>query len=567
MRKSAATELIVKSLSKHPYLWAFALCLLTDPLFLGAVENIPTAAIAVELLMVLTAAGLLGVRRAKEKKLSAAKACSVTVSLSALAVLTLPLYIASDNKAVWHFIGGIVLITILCLCADRSRFKRQLSSLFIIGTGFALKLCYVLITPIYIRQHDVDHFGGEIGHCGYIDYLLYNHKLPDFDIRERWQFCHPPLHHAISAVWIYINDSIFGVETDHARESLQTLTLFYSMCIIISAYRILRHFRLRGRALYIPLLIVSFHPAFILLSGSINNDVLSVAFMMGAVVTALRWYRHQRLWDIVKTALCIGLGMMTKVSAAAVAVPIGLLFLIVFIKKIKTDLKKLIVQFAVFALICFPLGLWFGIRNNIKWDMPLTYVQPMSEEALQYIGDMDFSDRVTDFSPELFSDVYQQWAERNEDGTVTGYNEYNPLISALKTSVFEESIHEDKFREGHTPIIASKILFWSGAALAAAAFIAMLYVCIRPKIIRPAERVFIGSFYVTLMFGFYKLAYDNPFTCSMNFRYITPTVVIGSLSIGLLIKTLRRRKLAGQVFGLMSIVFALSTAAVYMSLK
>ena len=90
----------------------------------------------------------------------------------------------------------------------------------------------------------------------------------------------------------------------------------------------------------------------------------------------------------------------------------------------------------------------------------------------------------------------------------------------------------------------------------------MLYVCIRPKIIRPAERVFIGSFYVTLMLGFYKLAYDNPFTCSMNFRYITPTVVIGALSIGLLIKTLRRRKLAGQVFGLMSIVFALSTAAV-----
>ena len=120
------------------------------------------------------------------------------------------------------------------------------------------------------------------------------------------------------------------------------------MCIIISAYKIFRYFGLKGKALYIPLAVVSFHPAFIIFSGSINNDVLSAAFMMGAFLCALNWYREQSMKNILKTALCTGLGMMTKLTAALVAPPVAVIFAVVFFKNLKTDFRKLLVQFTAF---------------------------------------------------------------------------------------------------------------------------------------------------------------------------------------------------------------------------
>ena len=147
--------------------------------------------------------------------------------------------------------------------------------------------------------------------------------------RGHWQFYHPPLHHMISALWLWLSEHVFGISNAAAQESLQTLSLFYAMAIVITAYRILRHFRLEGIALYVPLAVVAFHPSFILFSGSINNDALSVVFILGAVLWTLKWYEKQTWEGIVKIALCIGLGMMTKLSAAMVAIPVAAVFLVV----------------------------------------------------------------------------------------------------------------------------------------------------------------------------------------------------------------------------------------------
>ena len=42
--------------------------------------------------------------------------------------------------------------------------------------------------------------------------------------------------------------------------------------------------------------------------------------------------------------------------------------------------------------------------------------------------------------------------------------------------------------------------------------------------------------------SFYKLAASSPFTCSMNFRYITPTCIIGAVFLGLLLRRLEQRQ-------------------------
>lgn len=570
MSREKVTQSIVKGLAKHPYLWSFVLCILIHPFFFGETENIPNNALWLETLMIIGIITAFGIYKYKSGDFSKFRLILFEVSAITADWLSVNLYSQSQNKAIWHFAGGCVILFILYYFADFKKYRTQLNALLIIGLGFFLKLCYILSTSVYTRQHDVDTFGGDYGHAGYIEYLLFNRRLPDFDVRERWQFCHPPLHHIISAVWIDINENILLTGHDSARESLQTLTLFYSLCIIISAYKLFRHFQLDGTALYVPLMIVSFHSSFILFSGSINNDVLSVAFMMGAIVSTLEWYEKQTMKGILKIALCTGLGMMTKISAAMVALPVALVFLCIFIKNIKTDWKKLIGQFVCFGIVCIPLGLWFGIRNYIKWKVPITYVQEMDKGDLQYIGDQSFLGRITDFSTQQFNSPYEQFAYFDEIGNVQGYNEYNPLIALMKNALFGEYINESNFETVPYMNTVSVIFFWLNAAIASFALISMIMMCFKKCSAKLTEKLFLTSFYVVMMVSFYKTAADYPFTCTMNFRYITPTVVVGAVFIGLIIKTERKNKffhkLIKAILEVCTMLFAVCSELVYLTI-
>jgi len=73
-----------------------------------------------------------------------------------------------------------------------------------------------------------ENSGDADNHAGYITYLLQHHQLPDFDPRGHWQFYHPPLHHMISALWLWLSEHVFGISNAAAQESLQTLSLFYA---------------------------------------------------------------------------------------------------------------------------------------------------------------------------------------------------------------------------------------------------------------------------------------------------------------------------------------------------
>ena len=79
--------------------------------------------------------------------------------------------------------------------------------------GFTFRLCYVLTTAWYTRQHDVY---GTDGHMDYILYLLSNgFSLPDFDVSSRWQFYQPPVWHYLCAAVLKIT-TFLGVELEQA---------------------------------------------------------------------------------------------------------------------------------------------------------------------------------------------------------------------------------------------------------------------------------------------------------------------------------------------------------------
>ena len=542
---SSAVSGIFGIFAAHPYLSAFLICIICTTPFCASSSNITSAFFIIMYLFFCVSTGLVVPRICKKHKLKDPLPVILTFVASAIGAPFFLYFRNRENKLMFLFVYGCIMLTAYYFAFYTKKLSHRFNTLLIMGMSFMVKLCYVLGTSISERQHDVGYFApskeAAPGHLGYISYLCYNHHLYDGDYREVFQYCHPPLHHGLCAVWTWFLNRILGVDIENAIESAQVLPLFYSMTIIITAYKIFRHFQLKGRALYIPMIITAFHPCFTYLAALMNNDALSWALAMGAVLCTLRWYKAPSTANIIKIALCLGLGMMTKLSAALTAFPIAFVFIIVFFRSLKTSWKKIIGQFAAFLALCFPLGMWFPIRGLIRWGIPLTYVQELPEMD-QTIKGITFWERITDFSFKQVQNVYENWLWRDEFDNPQGFNEHNPLIAILKNSVFGEFINGNNFPDAQYMETICKILFWLGVLIAAAAFISMIVFLFRKTASDKIQIVFLVILHIVLLVNLYILSKNYPMVCSMNFRYLMPTVITGELFLGFTVNSMENTK-------------------------
>lgn len=562
---SAISDKIFRVFSSHPYLCCFAVCLLLTPLFFGSIWEMPSCTVPILLAVFIAGAAVFIWNKCQKSKLPVASAVLFIISAAAALTVAAWMFSRSDSQILWIFLIGCLTLSFLYSSFYKSRMKRQFDSAFIMGLGFLLKFCYVLGTSSAIRQHDIGEFNtNEVtgGHLGYMAYLYQNHHLYQEDYREIFQFCHPPLHHGICAAWVALWKDVLHVSQEKAVESLEMLTLFYSASIVLSAYYILRYFKLEGKALYIPLMIISFHPCFIYLSAFLNNDALMWALVTGAVLTTLRWYDSPSLKGIMKISLCIGLGMMAKLSAALVAPPVALVFLIVFIRNFRKSWRSLLGQFIAFGAVCVPLGMWFPVRGLIRWDVPLNHVQELPDDMDQSIKEIPFIQRITDFSPVQVKRVFENWVWRDGNNEKFGFNETNPLITILKNSVFSENIGELDFEGMDYMLRICTAFFWLGVILAAAAFIAMIVTMFTDRSMDRTQKLFIGTFYALLVGNLYLMSAEYPMVCTMNFRYLMPTVITGALFIGMCIKK-HSSKIAEAMITVPTVGFSVFSALIY----
>ena len=432
--------------------------------------------------------------------------------------------------------------------------------LLIAASAFLIRFAYILYFSISAHQHDVSYIGSGEGHIGYIEYFYKNGHLPDFDVREVNQFYHPPLHHIISAVWVKIQ-TLMGIKYENAFENIQILTLFYSTLCLILSYRIFRLLNLNGKGLIFAFAIIAFNPTFIIMSGSINNDILSITFILGAVVNTLKWYRNRSYKNIIGIALCIGLGMFTKLSVWMVAPAVAFVFIYVFFKNIHS-FKKYLAQFAVFGIICVPLGLFWSIRNLVMFNVPITYVMKLSETSKQYIGDIDIFKRMFDFNVSQFENVGDQF-------TMYGgkYNEYNPLVALFKTSAFDEGINTKNY---YNIAGFNTILFWFVVIVGIIGFAAMIYMFVKKTDeLETVTKIFIGILYSTIFISYYIFCFEFPHVCTENIRYAVPLIVIGAYFVGLAVQRLsgkevgRIKRAVGNVICTAVIIYSASSALVY----
>ena len=152
---------------------------------------------------------------------------------------------------------------------------------------------------------------------------------------------------------------------------------------------------------------------------------------------------------------------------------------------------------------------------------------------------ISFLDRVTDFRLSQVSNVFENWAYRDEYGELAGVNEHNPLIAILKNSVFGEFINGMYFESGMVNVC--RIFFWTSASIAFIAFVSMIITFIKDRSADKVQKLFTGMFYIVLVGNLYSMSSNYPLVCTMNFRYLMPTVVIGALFVGMVIK--RKSKL------------------------
>ncbi len=408
----------------------------------------------------------------------------------------------------------------------------------IIITGVILRTIYIFYTGIDVRQHDVGRFFSKKGgHSDYILYLYYNHKLPDFDPRSVIQFYHPPLHHIICALWLKLM-KLLGVSiVKAAPETLQALTLAYSSLFCVFAYKALRRLMLKPHALQTATAFVTFHPTLIILSGSINNDMLSGLFGMMALYFAIKWSQDRKWLSIIMLALSIGFGMFTKLTVGLLAPAVAAVFIVVFIKRIK-EWKRFLLQFVTFGVICVPLGLFWSVRNYVKFGMPLNYVPRLSESSKQYIDISPFI-RMVDYRPYQFSSPFTQWIL---DGHK--YNEYNPVIALFKNAMFDESTF---FMRSITLQSFCTALLFCNIIISLITVIALVMIWIKNRKVKLEHKLLITLTSAVIFGNYIIFCFNYPHVCTENMRYCIPLIFTTAAVCGLLMD---RNDLDGKFFGI-----------------
>ena len=355
-------------------------------------------------------------------------------------------------------------------------------------------------------------------HINYIMQLYTYNSLPNKIIG---QFYHPPLHHFIMSSLLKIADNISNISS-FKFESMQFITLIYSSIILIFLYKILKELEIEDKNKIIPILLFSFYPLYIFMSGSINNDELVTMFAVIELFYLIRWQKNPSMKNAVIIALCIGLGLMTKTSMIVMLVPTIYVYFKKLIEFVNSDrsIRKLLIELFVFFVISSTLGLWFQIRSLINNLNTLGIIQPY--EYLSIANESIFAR----FG---ISNIFKS----------SNVNIWNYLIYSSLNFVVSEKV------------TAYNIIM---AILVITLIVDIIYFIF--KNIKSYKVLFITL--LTWWISYFYLNISMPYTCSMHSRYMVVPISIGIIYLGLGMKNEKNKVLKIQVYISSTTIFLMS---------
>ncbi len=444
------------------------------------------------------------------------------------------------------------LLLVLAAAALILVFKRRMTAgmliFLVILAGFILRFGYMLYTPFYIRGHDVNTSGG-YGHLGYMVRLFNMQGLPNINGN---QFYHPPLAHAAGAAVAKVYAVLTGAkDMDTIFAAARLIPCFASCALLVMCCRLFDAFGFSTRAKLIAITVIGFHPTFIILSSSINNDMLMIFFMMAAFLYTIRWYKDPSYKNILLLALSIGSAMSTKFSGALIAVFTAAVFLIVLLREIRNkNAARLVNQYAAFALVCVPLGLWYHIRNLKLFGQAIGYVAQMQPDSALYVGDIPFSERFLSFSlTDMLRRIY-----------CNPYDDYRLWEYVVACALFGEFTFSPRHNLFAVLLIVSSLL------LILLSLGGMVWFLFFDKEKNRLAVLSLFTLWALMMLSFLFFNIKYPFGCTMDFRYIVPTVITGAAFLGLYGDKLGKSTAGKAVFAFLTAVigiFCVSSAGFY----
>lgn len=440
-------------------------------------------------------------------------------------------FLSRDTK-MFIFTGIFLFTFILLIYFKLTNQLTEESTVFaIIFLGMLFHLTYVVLSGLYERQHDEGVYTGiatdqiNPGHLGYIEYIYKFRKLPDMNPYQLFSYYHPPLHYALSGLWLIFLTAL-GMPEEFAFENLQVLPLFYSGIFMFLTYLILKKIGAGGKGLYAGLILVALHPALAIMSGSINNDMLSCVLLASSILFTLYWLQNKSLKTLIPLALSIGFGMLCKINTTIIAFPVGLLFLVDFIRIIRSRNRNMIRinirNYCIFGFVSAFTGLSWIIRNLILFHVK-PGISSATESSIMYTGDYSLWARI---GIPAISDWHFTFPFHPLSGDVI----HNTWVIMFQTSLFAEVFPAEL--KGITLFLCqaaylSAILF---ATLSAILFI-VTQIKKWNKKTGKEEAIFLLTGYLIFISSFLLFALKYPYTCSSDFRYIVICLVYTAVGL------------------------------------
>ncbi len=420
--------------------------------------------------------------------------------------------------------------------------KSKINLVYVVMTiGFFIRelLCYVASSMAL--QNDLMGFDAKSnGHLGYIYQIYKFTSLPSGNPEKQYQFYQPPFHHIINGMWAKLNHFL-GVEEGRLCEMMQVLALFYSVMIIILAYKIMKEITKNKRAILIGVMLVTFFPYLMEYSGSINNDPLCFVLSLMAVLYFIRWYKKSTYKNIILCGLCLGLAMMTKLSAFLLAPAMAVLFVYKLVKE-KTQILGYIKQYLVFGMVSIPLGIWFPLKNLVLYGTPLTFV-PVTPSAYHVDKSISTFTRLFGFSIDQFKAT-----SFTLDLNAIGYIK-NIGIAVTKYAVFGES---DYFKSNNYSQTLEVWMYRMMLVLVILCVASLIYWFVKYK--RDFRtKLYLTITILTIIVSYVIFQFEYPAFPSMNVRYIIPAIVLQLSIVGASMEFFTKNKEGSIIINFMKI--------------
>lgn len=416
------------------------------------------------------------------------------------------------------------------------------------------------------------HDSGVLGtgnHWSIIFEIFESGKIPA-SVRYN-QYYQPKAYHAIMAAFMHFNDlfvslseeslgsiELSGVTYDFSLNDYQLMEMnrilmaYVGILALLGIFLVYEKLLKKGAILAIACSLNLMIPQMWYIHFFLNNDGFAFCLTAFALYFALLYRERRSYFNIIMTAIFIGLSMMVKINSALVALPIALIFLLSLIDIWKKNPKKskerkgFLIQIAVFAVIVFPLGLWVPIHNYAAYDIPFGYVMELDRNGFLYI-DPEFYNPFQRYiafpSIDLFFSPFNHRSRSYSNGAyqnVWGEIDFNCWSAFIKTLCFEEQGGLDWTLKGDfaplqwlwtgfalTYYYVLIILFLLGLAGSIGLLIRRLVICLKmPK----GERLspwrndsFLLLLTITMALtfgiGYVFFCYRYPFGCTQNSRY------------------------------------------------